>query len=421
MSVLLGAVADDFTGATDLANTLVKAGMRVVQLIGVPRAEIDLAEADAVVVALKSRTSPVEDAVRESLEAMGWLRRCGARQLFFKYCSTFDSTPEGNIGPVVDAMMNALDAAFAVVCPAFPANGRTVYQGHLFVGDQLLSDSPMKDHPLTPMRDASLVRLMSQQSERRVGLVPYEVVASGVEATLAAFESHATSGVAYGVIDALSDEHLKTIGTAAAAHKLVTGGSGVAIGLPENFRRQGLLGPPASPRLPEATGRGAVLAGSCSQATRKQIAFVESDWPCRKIDVHRVAAGEPVVEDILAWARDQSPSKPVLIYGSADPDEVAATQARYGRERAGEIVEAALGRIAQGLVAQDTRRIIVAGGETSGAVVSALNVTGLKIGPEIDPGVPWTETLTRPRLALALKSGNFGTDDFFPKALGLLP
>lgn len=421
MAVLLGAIADDFTGATDLANTLVKRGMRAVQTIGVPNADIDLGDAEAVVVALKVRTAPVAEAVDASVQALSWLRTLGARQLFFKYCSTFDSTPAGNIGPIADALIDALDTDLALVCPAFPANARTVYQGHLFVGEQLLSESSMKDHPLTPMRDSSLVRLMSAQTHRKVGLVAHTKVAAGVVATAAAFESLREAGVAYAVVDAITDLDLETIGASASDHRLITGGSGVALGLPENFRRDGVLGPPAKASAPTVKGRQVVLAGSCSQATRGQIRFAARTWPTLKLDPDRIAGGEPVVDEVAAWVGDHADDTPVLIYASAEPDEVAAVQSKYGRERAGAMIENAFGNIARALVAKGARRMIIAGGETAGAGVSALNVQGLRIGVEIDPGVPWTETLNEPRIALALKSGNFGGEDFFPKALHMLP
>ncbi|MDH3747588.1 MAG: four-carbon acid sugar kinase family protein [Gammaproteobacteria bacterium] len=421
MTVLLGCIADDFTGATDLANTLVKQGMRTVLTIGVPTAASDLGDADALVVALKSRTSPVADAVNASVAALEWLRGLGAQQFFFKYCSTFDSTPNGNIGPVADALLDALGADFALVCPAFPANARTVRQGHLYVGEQLLSDSSMKDHPLTPMRDSDLVKLMGAQCQRRVGLVPHTTVTGGTEATAAAFESLRAAEVSYGVVDALTNHHLETIGAAASEHRLVTGASGVALGLPENFRRRRMLGPPAASEVPAIKGRAAVLAGSCSEATHRQIDFAKRMWPHQKLDAHRIAAQAPVVDQVLSWAQEHANDKPVLIYSSTEPDEVAAIQDQYGRQQASEMIENAFARIAAGLVANGVRRIVVAGGETSGAVVSALNVQCLRIGAEIDPGVPWTETLDEPRIALALKSGNFGSDDFFDKAISMLP
>ena len=420
MAVLLGAIADDFTGATDLANTLVGQGMHAVQVIGVPDAPVDLGDAEAVVVALKSRTAPVADAVADALAALEWLRGLGAEQIFFKYCSTFDSTADGNIGPVADALIDALDDDFALVCPAFPANDRSVYMGHLFVGGLLLEESSMKDHPLTPMRDSQLVRLMSAQSKKRVGLLPYPVVSAGVEATRDAIAGLRVEGVSYGVADALTDKDLLTLGAAASDHRLITGGSGLALGLPGNFRRRGLLGEPRPAELPDASGPALVLAGSCSQATRGQVAYACDQWPHLKLDVDRLAAGEPVAAEAIAWARNQAPGTPLLVYASADPEEVATTQARHGRERAGLLVEAAFGSIARELVEAGWRRLVVAGGETSGAVVSALGVRALRIGPEIDPGVPWTETLDDPHLALALKSGNFGARDFFVKALAML-
>lgn len=421
MAVLLGAIADDFTGATDLANTLVKSGMRAVQLIGVPDVDQTVNGADAVVIALKSRSTPVDEAVEESLKALEWLRRQDAKQIFFKYCSTFDSTEKGNIGPVADALMNALETDIAVVCPAFPTNHRTVFQGHLFVKDQLLSDSPMKDHPLNPMRDSSLIRLMSEQSDRRVGHVPFETISGGAEATAEAIEALRLDGVAYAVTDAITDENLITIGAAAAGHRLITGGSGVALGLPDNYRRAGLMGSSSEAGLDGFQGRSAVLAGSCSQATRRQIAHVLKDWPYRKVDVRRAASGEPVAAEILEWAQSAGDGGPILVFASADPDEVAEIQRELGIEESGRLVEDIMGAIAIGLVGQGVRRLVVAGGETSGAVVSALDVKSLRIGPEIDPGVPWTETLGDPNIALALKSGNFGAEDFFDKALRMLP
>lgn len=426
MAVLLGAIADDSTGATDLANTLVKEGMRAVQSIGVPSGDIDLGDADAVVVALKSRTAPVNEAVDASRAALAWLRSLGPRQCFFKYCSTFDSTPAGNIGPVADALLADLESDFTFLCPAFPDNGRVVRDGLLYVNGELLENSPMKDHPLTPMRDSRVVELMRMQTDREVGLITQSTVSDGHGAIAAAVEALRRDGITYGVIDTAVNDDLRTIGAAAADHALVTGGSGAAMGLPANFRSNGLLGDPAAATLPQVTGRAAVLAGSCSQATRRQIALSKKDWPHCKIDVHRIATGEPVAADILDWAATQDTSKPVLVFASADPDEVSAIQAQYGVTEAGEMVERVIGEVAAGLVAQGVRRLVVAGGETAGAVVSALGIKALRIGPEIDTGVPWTETLGTESLggsaiALALKSGNFGGEDFFAKALRMHP
>lgn len=417
MTLVIGAIADDPTGATDLASTLVNEGVRTAQVLGIPSEGADLGDAEAVVVALKSRSAPVEDAVSASLKALHWLRARSARQILFKYCSTFDSTPKGNIGPVADALADALETDFALICPSFPENARTVYQGHLFVGDQLLSDSPMKVHPLTPMRESSLIRLMQAQSTKRVGLVPLSVVRAGLRAIAERIAKLRMAGFAYGVADAIDDSDLRAVGRAAADHALVTGGSGVARGLPASFRAAGLLSEPQPPRLPSVAGRAVVLAGSCSAATRAQIARVRHAWPTRRIEVEEIFSNPALADEITAWAEAQSEASPVLIFASADPDDVLRTQTRYGRERSGEAIEAMLGSLAVKLRDVGFRRIVVAGGETSGAVVSALGIKSLRIGPPIAPGVPWCEA---DRLALALKSGNFGGETFFADAFKML-
>lgn len=421
MPIVLGAIADDFTGATDLANTLVRQGMRCLQANGVPRPGFKLPDVDAVVVALKSRTTPRDKAVRDSLAALTWLRGHGARQYFFKYCSTFDSTDKGNIGPVADALLDALKADFTVVCPAFPATGRTIYKGHLFVGDCLLSQSGMRDHPLTPMHDANLVNVLARQTPHKVALVQYADVEKGPERIAECFARLVNEGYRYGVVDAISDAHLLTIGTACAGLRLVTGGSGVALGLPDNFRRSGLLGAPAEPQMPAGDGRCVVLAGSCSQATLAQVARARKDWPAYPIDPLGVTDIDTAVGDAVSWAAQQDEQAPLVYYSSAEPDNVRAVQEQLGREQAGSLIERIHSGIARKLVEQGVGRLIVAGGETSGAVVAALGVEALEIGPEIDPGVPWTQTLGEHRIALALKSGNFGSENFFAKAFGMLP
>lgn len=420
-TVLLGCIADDMTGATDLCNTLVREGMRTVQTIGVPDPALVLPDTDAVVVALKSRTIPAAEAVSLSLAALDHLRRAGAEQFFFKYCSTFDSTDAGNIGPVADALLAALGAPFTIACPAFPETGRTIYLGHLFVGRQLLSESGMRHHPLTPMTDPDLVRVLGRQTMAKVDLVPYATVRQGPAAIAAAFEQLTRTGVTHAIVDALETQHLRDIGEASAGLRLVTGGSGVAIGLPANFRRSGKLGDAAgADALPAVGGPAAVLSGSASTATLGQVArWREEGRPAFRIDPLALARGEAQAESALAWARPLLGQGPVLVYASAPPDEVAAAQAALGRERAGALVEEALAEVARGLVAAGVRRLVVAGGETSGAVVQALGVTALRIGPQIDPGVPATAAVDG-SLALALKSGNFGAVDFFAKAIGML-
>ncbi|WP_248765071.1 3-oxo-tetronate kinase [Pseudomonas protegens] len=417
---LLGCIADDFTGATDLANMLVRGGMRTVQSIGIPSAEVAAGlDADAVVIALKSRTTAASEAVAESLAALQWLRDQGCEQIFFKYCSTFDSTAAGNIGQVSEALLEALGSDFTLACPAFPENGRTIFRGHLFVQDQLLNESGMQHHPLTPMTDANLVRVLQSQTRLPVGLLRYDSIAQGVEAVRSRIADLRGQGVALAIADALSDADLYTLGAACADLPLLTGGSGLALGLPENFRRAGKLRDLDAASLPKVAGGEVVLAGSASLATNAQVdAWLEAERPAWRIDPLALAAGEAVVEQALAFAREQQGT--VLIYATSTPEEVKAVQRQLGAERAGALVEDALGEIARGLRDSGVRRFVVAGGETSGAVVKALDVRLLQIGAQIDPGVPATVSSGGEPLALALKSGNFGGRDFFSKALGQL-
>ncbi len=424
MKPILGCIADDITGATDLALMLGRNGLPVVQVIGCPQTETPWPEAAAaVVVALKSRAAPVDEAVGESLAACRWLQRRGVRQIFFKYCSTFDSTAEGNIGPVAEALHEATGGETTIFCPAFPANRRTVYQGHLFVEDRLLSDSSMRDHPLTPMTEANLVRLLGQQVTRGgdVGLVNYETVDQGASPIRRALAHLSEAGQRFAVVDALSERHLIAIGKACAGMPLVTGGSAVAMGLPDNYRQSGWL--PATDGLVAIEGRtgpAVVLAGSCSVATRGQVAHMAAACPSLRVDPLRLADGRQRIDDIIAWAEGQMQDGPVLIYASAPPAEVASVQARLGSVQAGTLVEKALAGVATGLYPKGLEKLIVAGGETAGAVLEALGIEALRIGPEIEPGVPWTVSTAGDDLALALKSGNFGSPRFFTRALEML-
>jgi uncharacterized protein YgbK (DUF1537 family) len=419
--LLLGCIADDFTGATDLANNLVRAGMQVVQAIGVPQQPVG--EADAVVVALKSRTIPADQAVAQSLAALRWLRAQGCRQFYFKVCSTFDSTPAGNIGPVAEALLDALGADFCCVTPAFPENARTVYQGYLFVGEVLLNESGMRQHPLTPMTDANLVRVLQAQSRGKVGLVPHAVVRAGSAAIRERIAQLRAQGMRLGIVDAVDNEDLLALGRALADAPLVVAGSGVAIGLPQNH---GLQPSAAAAALPAATGLQAIVSGSCSQATRQQVAdFRAAGGAAYALDPLQLARErDAVVQAALAWARPRLDAGPVLVYSTAAPDEVRAVQQQLGVHDAGTLVEQALAAVASGLVAQGVRQLVVAGGETSGAVVQALGVQQLRIGAQIDPGVPWCHAAAQAcgdaPLHLALKSGNFGSSDFFRKAFGSL-
>ena len=422
--MLLGAIADDFTGATDLCSMLVRGGMRTVQVIGTPASEDPPPDADAVVVAIKSRTAPVRWAVEQSRAALDWLRQASARQYFFKYCSTFDSTDQGNIGPVTDALIQALGCGFSLHCPAFPTNGRTVYLGHLFVGGALLNESGMQHHPLTPMTDANLVRVLSHQTDGTVGLVGFPTVEQGGNAIRDALTRLKEQGRRHAIVDAVTDAHLLAIGQAVEHHALVCGGSGVAMGLPDNFRRAGLLRSAENAAvLPSVTGPTAVLSGSCSRATLAQVGYARAHAPVYELDPLLVPDAARIAEAALAWADGKIGDTPVVITAaSAPPDKVAAIQqALGGADKAGALLEDAMARVAEGLVARGVRRMVIAGGETSGAVATRLGVRQLRIGAEIDPGVPWTYASgAGDNLLLALKSGNFGGPDFFLKAFQML-
>ncbi|MFP5078508.1 3-oxo-tetronate kinase [Rhizobium sp. YIM 134829] len=420
--MLIGAVADDITGATDLCLMLSRAGLRTVQRIGVPLPDTDFGDADAVVVALKSRSIPAPDAVAMSCNAAKALLAAGAEQLLFKYCSTFDSTDEGNIGPVAESLMALTGTDFTIACPSFPAARRTVYKGHLFVGDQLLSDSPLKDHPLNPMTDANLVRVLGRQTSLKVGLVDIGTVAQGTQAVRDAFAAEKAAGRPIAVVDTLRDDDLRTIGAACADMRLVTGGSGIALGLAENFVRAGRVSSrPADARMRAPSGRAVILAGSCSVATRGQIAAARAAGMATiELDIEAITEGTQTAAGIADWALSQDADAPILISSSADPETLADIQNALGRHQSGALVETTLADVARRLRDKGFTRFLIAGGETSGAVVAALDVVMLDIGPEIDPGVPWTRSIDGPDLALALKSGNFGTEDFFLKAWTLL-
>ncbi|PMR73362.1 3-oxo-tetronate kinase [Billgrantia endophytica] len=430
MAIVLGAIADDFTGATDLANNLVRGGMRCVQLNGVPDQALgpltDTSRGiDAVVIALKSRSCPADRAVADSLAALEWLQARGARQFFFKYCSTFDSTDEGNIGPVSDALAKRLGARQTVMVPAFPINGRTVYQGHLFVGDRLLNESGMEHHPLTPMRDADLVRVLARQSAHPVGLVPRSVISRGSKATRRHLDDMARQGVRQAICDTLDEADLATLAAAVVDFPLVTGGSGLGQVLPEQYRRRGWLAEVTRPGLlAPASGGALVLSGSCSKATLSQVDHFLARHPGFALDPQALAEGATHLAEALAFARRElAGGGPVLLYASADAERVGQAQQALGVERAGALVEAALSTLASTLVEEGVGRLVVAGGESAGAVVSALGVRAMRIGEQIAPGVPWTQATLAGHeapLSLALKSGNFGDADFFTRAFEVL-
>jgi 3-dehydrotetronate 4-kinase len=424
MTLSLGCIADDYTGASDLANTLTRCGLRTVQTIGVPAADLTLPDVDAVVVSLKSRSIEPQLAVSRSREAEHWLRGRGASHVLFKICSTFDSTDAGNIGPVMDALRADCGEAVALVTPAFPETGRTVYQGNLFVGHVPLNESPLKHHPLNPMHDSNLVRVLARQSKTDVGLVDLATVAKGADAVRARLADLSAEGIGAVIADAVFERDLETIGVVALDHRLSVGASGIGLGLARALVNSGKVKANASAALVEQPvgGPAACLAGSCSQATLQQIASAEAVMPVLHLDSDRVVKGTDEAHRALAWARERVESGPVLIASSSSPDEVAALQARHGRDAVGHAIEQAMADIGEGLLRAGVRRLVVAGGETSGAVVDRLQIPGFLVGAEIAPGVPVLRAVGAHEgdMLLALKSGNFGGPQFFSDALALM-
>jgi 3-dehydrotetronate 4-kinase len=425
MTVFLGCIADDFTGATDLANNLVRSGMRVVQTIGIPN---DLSAAnlpenvDCIVVALKSRTIPVGEAIAQSLAALHWLQAQGATQFYFKICSTFDSTAQGNIGQVTEALMAALHTDFVVATPAFPENGRTVFKGHLFVGDQLLSESGMRNHPLTPMTDSNLVRVLQAQSIGKVGLIEHRIVEQGEAAIRTQIQQLRRDGFNLAIADAVSNADLLKLDQALSDAKLMTAGSGLAIGLAKNF---GIEASSAAAQLPPPSGYQAIISGSCSVATNAQVsAFVRAGHSAYALNPLRLLAGDDVVSEALQWALPRLGKEAILIYSSEPAESVKAVQAQFGAMQAGSRIEKALANITHALVAGGVGQLVVAGGETSGACVQALEIQQMRIGMQIAPGVPWCyahSPAAKPNgLHLTLKSGNFGDENFFTNAFQVL-
>ncbi|MBR0845634.1 four-carbon acid sugar kinase family protein [Bradyrhizobium liaoningense] len=424
MTLALGCIADDYTGASDLANTLTRAGLRTVQTIGVPADDLALPEVDAVVVSLKSRSIEAGLAVSRSRAAEAWLRGRGAGHVLFKICSTFDSTDAGNIGPVLDALRADCGEAIVLVTPAFPETGRTVYQGNLFVGAVPLNESPLKDHPLNPMHDSNLVRVLARQSKTQIGLVDLATVTRGADAVRARLAELGGKGIGAAIIDAVFDRDLETIGLVAAEHGLSVGASGIGLGLARALVSTGKVRSRTAGGEAGVVvgGAAACLAGSCSQATLQQIANAERVMPVLHLDPEQIVAGRGEAQRALAWAQSRLADGPVLIASSATPEAVVAVQGRHGRDAAGHAIEQAMADIAEGLVQAGVRRLIVAGGETSGAVVDRLQIPGFLVGVEIASGVPVLRAVGAGAgdMLLALKSGNFGGAEFFSDALALM-
>ncbi|MGE6160584.1 3-oxo-tetronate kinase [Aeromonas salmonicida] len=408
----LGVIADDFTGATDIAGFLVENGLATLQFSGIP-AKADLTGVDAVVISLKSRSCPADEAVHDSLAALDWLKARGCPRIYQKYCSTFDSKATGNIGPVTDALLAALESQFTLICPALPVNGRTVYQGNLFVGAQPLAESGMRHHPITPMTDSNLLRLMETQARGRAGLVPFSTIDKGAAAIAEAFEQLTQDGVRYAVVDTLTEQHLLDIAAAAIDMPLVTGGSGLAIGLARLLGKGNLAAAREAGR-PLGT-RAVVLSGSCSEMTNRQVARYQAIAPALALDVAACLTRTDYPAELVRWVLSQPVTPAPMLHATTSPGELAAIQARHGRDAASEAVEQCFAQVAVLLREAGVESFIIAGGETSSRITQALGITAFHIGPQIAPGVPWVRATDAP-LSLALKSGNFGDETFFSRA-----
>ncbi|CAN7155212.1 3-oxo-tetronate kinase [Pararhizobium sp. LjRoot238] len=425
MTILLGSIADDYTGASDLANTLTKNGLRTVQTVGIPDPSLALPDVDAVVVSLKIRSVAASDAVTAATQADRWLRQRGAAHVLYKICSTFDSTDAGNIGPVTEALSAAGGGGLVLVTPAFPETGRTVYFGHLFVGGQPLNESPLKDHPLNPMHDANLVRVLARQSRGAIGLIDLAAVAAGPGAVKARLDALRTAGVTAAIADAIFERDLETLGEIALETPVSTGASGLGLGLARALVRSGRASSgeaTTADAIRPVGGLSAIVAGSCSRATLRQLDVAERSMPVLRLDPEKLLAGPDEISAAISWAGDRISAGPVVVAASASPETVSRLQSQYGREASGHAIETATSIIAGELVARGVRRLVVAGGETSGAAVDRLAIPAFLIGPEIAPGVPVLRTVGNAQgdMLLALKSGNFGGEDFFTAALAMM-
>jgi uncharacterized protein YgbK (DUF1537 family) len=413
--MLLGVIADDFTGATDIAGFLVENGMRTIQLNGIPTADIEI-QADAVVISLKSRSCPVDEAISSSLAALEWLKQRGCQQYYFKYCSTFDSTAKGNIGPVTDALLDALDEKFTIICPALPVNGRTVFNGHLFVLGELLSDSGMKNHPVTPMSDSSLMRLMDNQSAGKTGLVNYQSIEQGPEKVIESFSALQKSAKRYAVVDAFNASHLDILGKAVSQLNLLTGGSGLAAGIAKNWSAHLSDQSSAKKAGYPAAEKTIILSGSCSVMTNQQVANYITQAPYFALDIKACLENNNYLEQVFNWvvAHLDAPLAPI-VYATSSTDTLKEIQSLYDAEASSQCVEQFFSQLALQLKEYGIKNFIIAGGETSGVVTQSLAVDAFYIGPQIAPGVPWVKSVTG-ELSLALKSGNFGDQHFFTTA-----
>lgn len=413
---MLGVIADDFTGASDIASFLVENGLSTVQMNGVPKTLLN-SSVGAVVISLKSRSNPVNEAIEQSLSALQWLKENGCTKFYFKYCSTFDSTYRGNIGPVTDALLDALNENFTVVTPALPVNGRTIFNGYLFVGNVLLSESGMRNHPITPMKDSNIVRLMDSQSKGKTGLVPYSEVIQGAERVKARFAELRSQGYRYAVVDAIDNSQLAILAEAIADLKLVTGGSGLGAYMAARLSSNEKGIKPFVPQKDKAV----VLSGSCSVMTNKQVNAYKAKASHIYLDVEKILSQEDYIDELYneTIKHLNEPLAPI-VYATVPPEKLHDIQEKFGGQRTSHAIENAFAQLAIRLKNEaGVVNFITAGGETSSIIVQKLGFTGFHIGKQIAPGVPWLKALDE-NISLALKSGNFGKEDFFEFAQGML-
>ncbi|SPY38435.1 3-oxo-tetronate kinase [Pasteurella canis] len=411
---MLGVIADDFTGASDIASFLVENGLKTIQMNGVPDCALQ-SQVDAIVISLKSRSNPVEEAIAQSLQALEWLQQNGCKQFYFKYCSTFDSTEKGNIGPVTDALLDALQDDFTMICPALPVNGRTIFNGYLFVGNVLLNESGMQNHPITPMKDANLVRLMDKQARGKTGLVSYSDLMKGADFVKSRFAELKQQGFRYAVVDSVDNSQLAVLAEAIADFKLVTGGSGLAAYMAARLSG----GKQGDNALLPNKAKTVVLSGSCSVMTNKQVAKYAEKAPHVYLDVAQSISNPAYADELAQWVlANLNHTLAPMVYATVSPEKLKQIQAEFGADKASHAIENTFAQLAEKLKAAGVVNFITAGGETSSIVVQQLGFTGFHIGKQIAPGVPWLKALDD-NIFLALKSGNFGTEDFFAFAQGM--
>lgn len=412
--MIIGCIADDFTGASDAASFLVKGGMQTILFNGIPQEKERTESCQAIVIALKTRTQKTEDAVKETLKAAEWLKENGAKQLYIKYCSTFDSTPKGNIGPIMDALLEKYEVPTTILCPALPVNGRVVKDGNLYVNGIPLNQSSMKDHPLTPMWDSDVGKLMRDQSRYDCVKISCGEMNKPEEVQKKIRLFGAEKPHFYVIPDFETGKDARSIVQNFGKLPILSGSSGILTELAGQYK----LEKSTTLKTDERTiGSGLLLAGSCSQATRSQIAFVQKNGiKSKRMDPLKLLAGEQTEQEL--WDFIQTNHTDVLIYSSDTPESVRKVQ-QAGREQIAELLERTMANLAKRALQAGYTRLVIAGGETSGAVTKALGYRSYMIGTSVAPGVPIMIPRENKNVRLVLKSGNFGQEDFLKRALDM--